>query len=334
MSIDWVYNLRDATSITGKKRVIEQALVSSRLGSGSAHCFLYNCYLSHNPFFVYGIEHIPETFGISNTENPWRDFWGVLEGMRTNTFGSRTILKFINEIKYQFGSEEWNLIVRPVFLKRFVPELRINEIKRLLDNTEWKIPVFNCQTIGEVIDNRQHLSGKKTLEPRLPGIRALAMITNSNVVLYDKSGNPLVGFSEVSHELDENKAIFSVLSNFGSIMLDGVITMGDEKSYPQFNIFDIIPLSEFISGDCTIQQSERRDILKTISRSDNIVSKNSHVKVLNGIEVDLDTSEGYNIMQRYAKYCAYQGFGEIIIKDLNSIYAQTSSDAWVRYLLK
>lgn len=333
MSIDWVYNLHDATSIDAKKKVVEKAVIASRLGSSSAQCFLYNCYLSHNPFFVYGIEHVPETFGIANAENPWGDFWSILEGLRTNTFGSRTIVKFINEIKYQFCSEEWNLIVRPVFLKQFVPDLCIGEIRKILNNTEWRIPVFSCQIIGDIIGNMRNLTGKKILEPRLRGIRALAMLTNNNVVLYDRGGNLLAGFEEISYELDRNKEIFSVLSNFGSIMLDGVIVNRDEKSNPQFNIFDIIPLSEFVSGNGTIKQSDRRDILKTISRSDSIVSPISHVKVLNGIEVDLDTSEGYNIMKRYANYCVNQGFEEIIVKDFNSIYSPPSSNAWVRYLL-
>ena len=43
---DWIRDLEDDNSRLHKEGVIEKALVAARLGSASAECFLYNCYLA------------------------------------------------------------------------------------------------------------------------------------------------------------------------------------------------------------------------------------------------------------------------------------------------
>jgi len=80
---DWVRDLEADNSRLHKEGVIEKALVAARLGSASAECFLYNCYLAYNPYFTYNVKQVPETEGLEHRENPWVQFWGLCESLRT-----------------------------------------------------------------------------------------------------------------------------------------------------------------------------------------------------------------------------------------------------------
>ena len=46
VAADWIRDLESSDSRLYKEGVIEKALVASRIGSTSAQCFLYNCYLA------------------------------------------------------------------------------------------------------------------------------------------------------------------------------------------------------------------------------------------------------------------------------------------------
>jgi hypothetical protein len=61
VAVDWIQDLEGNDSRLHKEAVIEKALVAARLGSAGAQCFLYNCYLAYNPYFVYGVKKVPET---------------------------------------------------------------------------------------------------------------------------------------------------------------------------------------------------------------------------------------------------------------------------------
>ena len=64
---DWIRDLESSDSRTHKEQVIEKALMAANLGSASAQCFLYNCYLALNPYWVYGVKKVPKV-RITQTE--------------------------------------------------------------------------------------------------------------------------------------------------------------------------------------------------------------------------------------------------------------------------
>jgi hypothetical protein len=55
---DWVRDLESSDSRLHKERVIEKALMASKLGSAGAQGFLFNCYLAYNPFYVYNVKQV------------------------------------------------------------------------------------------------------------------------------------------------------------------------------------------------------------------------------------------------------------------------------------
>ena len=75
VAADWIRDLESSDSRLHKERVIEKALMASKLGSANAQCFLFNCYQAYNPYYTFHVKQVPESEGIEHAENPWPVFW-------------------------------------------------------------------------------------------------------------------------------------------------------------------------------------------------------------------------------------------------------------------
>ncbi len=331
VAADWIYDLNSSNSRKQKERVIERALIASRLGSSSAQCFLYNCYLAYNPFFVYHTKSVPETQDLSDKENPWIEFWGLIEDLRTTKVSGYKAERSIERMSSRFDSDEWNLVARPVILKDLRCGISTKTLNNVLGSTEWKIPVFDCQHSQDSENHPRQLSGRKWIEPKLDGSRALAVITASSVVMHSRTGKVLKNFKHLEKLILENIDIFDSQANLGTrYVIDGEIITKDEMlDDAVFYIFDVIPLSDFIDGSCEIQQHYRHEIIQNITKK--LHQRTPFIRGLNGIEVDLSTSEGHNIMHRYARSSVNDGFEGIMIKDLNAPYFCGNSSAWLKW---
>jgi DNA ligase-1 len=52
---------------------------------------------------------------------------------------------------------------------------------------------------------------------------------------------------------------------------------------------------------------------------------------MNGLDVDLDTAEGHDIMQRYAEAAVEGGFEGIMIKSMDAPYLCKRTDYWMKW---
>ena len=140
MAADWIRDLQQSSSRSHKERVIERALIAYRLGSASAECFLYNCYLAYNPDFQYGCKQVPTTVELISKSNPWEKFWGVCEMLRTESLSRKKLEMIVRETSELFDSEQWNTVCRGVILKDLRCGINVKTLNKVLGNTEWRIP--------------------------------------------------------------------------------------------------------------------------------------------------------------------------------------------------
>jgi DNA ligase-1 len=95
-----------------------------------------------------------------------------------------------------------------------------------------------------------------------------------------------------------------------------------------YHVFDLIPLSEFKEGHCNTRQSRRLEWVENLrARFD----KTDCLRVMSGLEVDLDTAEGHDQMNRYAQDSVKNGFEGIMIKSLDAPYECKRSDFWMKW---
>lgn len=344
VAADWIRDLESSDSRLHKESVIEKALMASKLGSANAQCFLFNCYQAYNPYYVFGVKKVPETKGLTGKSNPWPKFWAMLEGLRTRSLtghNAKTAIEFMSE---QFDSVEWNGLARRVIIKDLRCGVSEKTLNKVLGNTEWKIPVFTCQLATDSEKHTAKMTGKKRIEQKLDGVRVLAVVTKTTVNLYSRNGKPFDNFPHIVESLEDIKNKFAKIFQLHphGFVLDGEIIgesfqalmkQAQRKSDVQttgmtYSVFDILALADFERGFSNLQQYKRLDTLEDYRA---VFDSTDCVRLMDGIEVDLSTAEGHDIMRRYAEDAVEAGFEGIMIKDLGAPYECRRSTFWMKW---
>ena len=344
LAADWIRDLESSDSRLHKEKVIEKALMAAKLGSAAAQCFLYNCYQAYNPYYTFHIKQVPETQGIVNAANDWPRFWALLESLRTRSVTGGNARQSIEDISQEFDSDEWNMICRRVLIKDLRCGISEKTLNKILGKTEYAIPVFTCQLAQDSTDQPKKLTGVKRLEPKLDGVRVLAAIQGMNVGLFSRNGKQFANFPQIEKDILLHRSAFQKsLGSGGRFVLDGEVTgesfqklmkQAHRKSDVEtanmvYNIFDVIPLDDFQRGYWNAPQFKRFDYLEQARVR--LEDKNSSLRIVSGLEVDLNTAEGHDIMRRYAEDCVADGFEGIMIKAVDAPYVCKRADYWMKW---
>jgi len=343
VAADWIRDLESSDSRLHKESVIEKALMAAKLGSSNAQCFLFNCYQAYNPYYVFGVKKVPETDGLEHKPNPWPKFWAMLEGLRTRSLtghNAKTAIEFMSE---QFDSTEWNNLCRRVIIKDLRCGISEKTLNKVLGNTEWKIPVFTCQLATDSEKHTAKMKGIKRLEQKLDGVRVLAVVTKTTVNLYSRNGKPFDNFPHIVESLEDIKNKFAKLfqacphgfvldgeiigESFQALMKQAQRKTDVKTDGMTYSVFDVVPLADFERGFWNAQQHKRSHILEEYRA---VFEQTDCVRVMVGIDVDLDTAEGHDVMRRYAEDAVTAGFEGIMIKDLDAPYECRRSTFWMK----
>ena len=342
LAADWIRDLESSDSRIHKEKVIEKAYMAAKLGSANAQCFLFNCYLAYNPFYIYNVKQVPETQGLENMPNPWPKFWALLEALRTRSITGHAARRTIEETAELFDSDEWNGLCRRVLIKDLRCGISEKTLNKVLKNSEWVIPVFSCQLATDSNDHQSKLKGCKRLEVKLDGVRVLAVV-GAATVLYSRNGKVFENFPQIAEAI--NRISHKLKTGYGAsgrFVLDGEIVgesfqqlmrQAHRKSDAEttgmvFNIFDVIPLSDFENGWWNAQQFKRTNWLEKVR---GIIESEPSLAVMEGLDVDLDTAEGHDVMRRYAEDAIAHGFEGIMIKNIEAPYECKRSSFWMKW---
>jgi DNA ligase-1 len=343
VSASWIRDLESSDSRIHKEKVIEKALMAAKLGSADAQAFLFNCYQAYNPFYTFNVKQVPETQGLTDRPNPWPRFWALLEDLRTRGISGHRARNAIQECAEQFDSDNWNTLCRRVIIKDLRCGISEKTLNKVLGKTEWRIPVFGCQLAQDSTNHPKKLRGIKRLECKLDGVRVLAVVSGASCVLYSRNGKEFENFPQIAEAiLDNRKAFQWGRGTGGHFVLDGEIVgesfqklmrqahrkSNAETSGMVYHIFDILPLEAFKEGHWNAQQYKR---LEWLESARNQLMETDCLRIMNGLEVNLDTAEGHDIMQRYAEDAVAEGFEGIMIKAMDAPYECKRSDFWMKW---
>ena len=343
MAAGWIRDLESSDSRIHKEKVIEKALMAAKLGSADAQCFLFNCYQAYNPFYVFGIRQVPETTGLTGRGNPWTQFWAMLEALRTRYITGNRAREAVEQMSQEFDSEEWNGLARRVLIKDLRCGISEKTINKVVGKTEYKIPIFSCQLAQDSTDQPKKLKGIKRLECKLDGVRVLAVVQGTDVTLYSRNGKQFENFPQIAQAIEDNsKAFLATHHHGGRFVLDGeIVGESFQKLMKQahrksdavtdgmvYHVFDIIPLDSFVEGHYNAQQHKRIEMLECVRAK---LPADGPLQIMPGLDVDLDTAEGHDIMQRYAEAAVEGGFEGIMIKSLDAPYQCKRSDSWMKW---
>jgi DNA ligase-1 len=339
MAAGWVRELEENDGRLHKERVLEKALMAAKLGSADAQAFLFNCYAAYNPFWTYNIRQVPETAGIAGQSNPWPLFWALLEALRTRSVTGGNAREAIDELSQRFDSDEWNMMARRVLIKDLRCGISEKTINKVVGKTDWRVPVFTCQLAQDSEGHPAKMRGRKRLEVKLDGVRVLAVVTATGTTLYSRNGKVFENFPHIQAAIESNRRAFGLQFPF---VLDGeVVGESFQKLMRQahrkggadtvdmvYHIFDAVPLAAFEEGHYNMQQSRR---LEQLERARNALQETDCLRIMDGLEVDLDSAQGQDQLRRYSRDAVENGFEGIMIKDLDAPYQCKRSSHWMKW---
>ena len=349
MSASWINKLNESDSRLHKEDIILQALEASVLGSTNAQIFLGLTKACYNPYVTFGVRKVPDTVGIVDAENPWSEFNELLTSLSHRDLTGNAALDAINEMSERFDSIEWNTFCAPVIRRDLRAGISDKTINKICKKTEYEIPVFGCQ-LATNSEGRPEMKGTKRLEPKLDGVRVLLMVIPGasegvTTICFSRNGKVFDNFTHIEQQVSDN--FVKIARGHQNALINGFVLDGEvigntfqelmrqarRKSDVQaddsvFNIFDIIPLSDFREGHWNAQLHKRIAILEHIRH---VVDTMPNVELLPHIMVDLDTAAGKDQLERYAKDQVNAGFEGIMIKELEAPYICKRSTDWMKW---
>ena len=349
MSASWIRKLNESDSRLHKEDVIKQALEASVLGSTNAINFLSFTNACYNPYVTFGIRQIPELVGITNAENPWEEFNELMLQLSQRRLTGHAARDAIQSMAERFDSVEWNTFLAPVLRRDLRAGISDKTINKICKKTDYEIPIFGCQ-LATNSEGRPEMKGVKRLEPKLDGVRVLLMVIPSDfgdvtTICFSRNGKQFDNFGHIEEQVRDNW--IKIARGHQNALINGFVLDGEvigntfqelmrqarRKTDVQaddsvFNIFDIIPLSDFRAGHWNAQLRKRIALLDSMRP---VVDTMISVELLPHIMVDLDTAAGKDQLMRYAKDNVNAGFEGIMIKELEAPYICKRSTDWMKW---
>jgi DNA ligase-1 len=349
MSASWINKLNESDSRLHKEDIIKQALEASVLGSTNAINFLSFTKACYNPYVTFGVRQVPDTVGITDAENPWEEFNELMLQLSQRRLTGHAARDAIQITAERFDSDEWNTFLAPVLRRDLRAGISDKTVNKICKKTDYEIPIFGCQ-LATNSEGRPEMKGIKRLEPKLDGVRVLLMVIPSDfgdvtTICFSRNGKQFDNFGHIEEQVRNNW--IKIARGHQNALINGFVLDGEvigntfqelmrqarRKDNVQaddsvFNVFDIIPLSDFREGHWNAQLRKRIDILEHIRH---VVDTMPNVELLPHIMVDLDTAAGKDQLERYAKDNVNAGFEGIMIKELEAPYICKRSTDWMKW---
>lgn len=342
MSAHYIKLLQQSDSRLIKESVIKDAFNQSLLGNTEATNFLHLAGLTYNGLITFGVKNVLDIDPDNIGTNPWDEFNTLLNKLITRELSGNDARNAIENIATQFDATEWNNFCAPVIRRDLRCGITETTLNKILKDTNFKVPVFSCQlaTNCEGI----HLNGKYLIQPKFDGVRMLTIVhfKERYVECFSRNGKQYTNFTHIEEQLTKNIDIIQL--HFGrreGVVFDGEM-MGEDfnalmkqarrktktdTSEMKYHVYDIIPLEDFKRGYWNMQQDRRHTLLNNIVNRMNTDS----IQTVHTKEIDLDTAEGKDIMNRYAADQVAAGYEGIMIKKVDAPYECTRSTKWLKY---
>ncbi len=290
--------------------------------------------------YTFGVKQVPVKDRNNGQGLPWTNFVELAEALYRRQITGHEARDAINLAMDVATKEQWNDWYRRILIKDLrcgVSEKTVNKVLKKFENIV-PVPVFECMLAHDGANHEGKITGKKLLEPKLDGVRAVTVIDyeSRSVTMYTRNGKVLENFNHITKYLEDN------LDNFGrSYVLDGeVVSHSFQDLMKQVHrkenvqaqdarlcLFDIVPLVEFKSGQSVQGQRRRSNMLKTFA---NIFADSGHIEIIPQIEVNLDEFLGEIEYKDYNKKMVAAGYEGIMIKDPEAKYECKRSTSWLK----
>jgi len=322
-----IRSLEEHPSRLNKEAIIEAQLDNLELFEGF--------HLALSPYITFGVKKVPTFSGTDGQGLPWAAFKELCHLLATRQLTGDDARNAIELALSASTKNQWNDWYRRILIKDLrcgVSEKTVNKIKK------GAVPVFECMLAHDGANHEKKVAGKKLLEPKLDGVRALLVIDAGakTATIYSRNGKVLENFGHITSAVEANIGLFErsividgevVSESFQALMKQVHRKSDADAGDARLMAFDILPLSEFQKGKSIMGQKRRSALLRAMKP---VLDKVGGIDIIPQIEVDLDTAVGEMQFKQYNKDAIEAGFEGIMIKELEDVYVCKRSVSWLK----
>ena len=326
------------------KRLEKEAILKGALNLGLEE-FFHGLRLGLDSLHTFGVKKVPEKADEGGQGLAWPAFLFLQEQLANRSLtghAARDAIKLAMDVATQ---DQWNGWYRRILIKDMragFSESTVNKVCKAAGKEELGVPVFSCQLAHDGANHQKKMIGKKQIEIKLDGVRALVVIHDTHgkkIEMYSRNGKQFHNFDHIIEEIravvQENPVPYPLVldgevmsASFQDLMKQVQRKVATKSPDAVLHLFDTIPLGCFLKGTWDKPQSYRSEITK--GWVDDHQHALEHVVALDWEEVDLDTEEGQNRFVELNKKAVAGGYEGVMIKDLDSGYKNKRSHSWLK----
>lgn len=295
--------------------------------------------LAYDAMITFGVKKVP----LAKVDGPglsWNDFKAMAKQLETRQVTGHAARDLIQAACDKSTVDAWNDWYRRILLKDLkcgATEKTFNSIGEK-EYPQFIIPVFSCQLAHDGAEHEDKMVGKKLIEVKLDGMRVLTVVYPSgSVTQFSRNGLELLNFEKIRKQFEtiapklHQPTVFDgevMSASFQDLMKQAKRKTDVVTDDAVLHLFDIIPLDDFLKGECLTSQTERSTLLLDwfIEHEEYL----ENVEVVGQELVDLDTEEGqerYKKINKKALELKYEG---VMAKDPDATYKCKRVHAWLK----
>ena len=310
-------------------RLKKEAIIKRESDADNVRFFNGVC-MALDGFRTFGVQKVPvsnkDGTGITQTE-----FDDVLRQLEDRTLTGNAMKDVIQDLCDRSKMEEWNDWYRRILIK----DLRCGMTHKTVNKfSRYKVPVFDCMLATDSAKHEKKMTGEMIVEPKLDGVRVIVIcdVDKDEVTLFSRNGKELLNFPEVNRQFDEMLDQMSESMVFdGEVMSDDFQTLmreihrkgGAKTKDAKLNLFDCMPLEDFMAGGCDGDIMTRKTMLEKFEFGPNI-------NLVEYVKMNLSEPDGQKQFADYNKLCIDRGFEGIMVKPVGGIYECKRSTGWLK----
>jgi DNA ligase-1 len=323
-------------------RLDKEAILADAVQEGLDE-FFEGARMALDPLITFGVKQVPFKEKNEGQGLAWSVFVQMAMDLQYRNLTGHAARDAINLAMDVATQRQWNDWYRRILIKDLrcgVSEKTVNKVCK--KNTQFQVPVFECQLAHDSANHEDKMRGKKQIEVKLDGVRVLTVINDvdgKSIEMFSRNGKQ---FHNFDHIIEEIRAVLKDNPAPYPLVLDGEImsaTFQDLMKQVQrksnvnakdavLNLFDIIPLGCFKNKRWDKPQSFRSQLVS--HWVEDHADKLLHVKALGWETVDLDTPEGYQRFVEINKAAVAAKYEGVMIKDVDAPYESKRSVSWLK----
>ena len=326
---------------SSNSRLFKESIILEQMKKGN-DIFFKGLSFAYNKLLTFGVKQLP--VAEKNGQGlDWIEFSKICEKLIKRELTGYAARDQIIILKDKSYKDEWNFFYRRILQKDMrcgLSERTVNNVAKKNNYEQYVIPVFSCQLAQDCELHKKKLNGKKSLEVKLDGVRAVTVIyPTGKIDMFSRNGKELNNFNHIKDEISKT---FNISSIKEALVLDGEIVSDDfqtlmkqihrkkssQNKDAKLFLFDLLPLEYFKKGIYEKSYFSRIEQLKKIN--ERFFVQSQVINIIDSVNVDLDTEKGEIEFKNFNKNSIINGYEGIMIKDPESFYECKRSTTWLK----